>query len=189
MVWQLCMMCSNDRAAKLYDVLYCDQRTYVYMPVPLQLWFKMTDQSIVCLIRLKLLCYNTSSYLLSTTSRKDRAFPHLIYSFTNTYMVTKTPRYLSLLSKYARILCRCPYTSLLHKSRLPPIIHNIPSTTLHTSFHHSTKTQNLPKFTTFLRQTQIYHTMCGQCKKYIAACHHHIINKMIKAPCSTTILT
>ena len=110
----------------------------------------MTDQSIVCLIRLKLLCYNTSSYLLSTTSRKDRAFPHLIYSFTNTYMVTKTPRYLSLLSKYARILCRCPYTSLLHKSRLPPIIHNIPSTTLHTSFHHSIKTQNLPQFTTFL---------------------------------------
>ena len=159
------------------------------MSAPLWLWFKITDWLMIYLVRLQILYYDTIKYLLSITPRKDRAFPHLIYSFTNTSTVTKNLCFLSLLTKYEQVLCWCPYTSLLHKYRLPLIIHNNTSTTLHTSFHHSTKTQNLPKFTTFLRQTQIYHTMCGQCKKYIAACHHHIINKMIKARCSTTILT
>ena len=109
------------------------------MSVPLQFWFKKTSWSILYLIRLQILYYDTSAYLLSATSRKYCAFSHIIYNFITTYMVTKLPHYSSIFFKYAQILCRYLYTALLHKYHLPPIIHNLPIINLHMFIQHCTK--------------------------------------------------
>ena len=117
---------------------------------------------------------DTSAYLFSTTPIKDRTFPLLIYNFPNTSMVTK---------KNALFFTYClAYTSLLHKPCLPPIIHNIPSITLHKSLRKSIKTQYLTKFTYLLRKTHIHHTMWRKSEKCMAAWLHHISTKSIKVP-------
>ena len=85
------------------------------------------------------------------------------------------------------------YIPLLHKLQLPPIIHNIPSITLHTSIQHSVKTrvknQHPPQFTYFLRLTHIHCTMWVQYETSMTAWIQHIIHARIKSPGRATFLT
>ena len=75
------------------------------------------------------------------------------------------------------------YKSVLHKPRILPIIHNIPSITLYTSIQHLFKNQHLTIFTSFLRQTHNHRTLFwGQSEKSMAAWIHHIHTETIQDP-------
>ena len=55
--------------------------------------------------------HNTREFSFSTMPRKDRVFPLLIYKLPNTYIVTKTPRYLSQLSNVHITTTKTPPSS------------------------------------------------------------------------------
>ena len=166
MALQLCMMCSKILRGKNVSCATL-LTTHVHIHACPTSNFIQNYRSInpIYLIWLRILYYNTSVYLLSTTTIECRAFPLIIYIFTNTYIVTKPHFLCHLFSEYAWIPCRCLHTSLLNKSHLPPTIHKIPSINIHASIQHSIKTQNLTQLTTFPRQKHIQRTMWGQSNK------------------------
>ena len=81
------------------------------------------------------------------------------------------------------------YTTILHKTCLPPIIHNISSINIYRSIQNSIKTKHLPQFKPFLRQTHIQHNMWDKYEKYMAAWIYHISTARIQAPEVTILLT
>ena len=87
------------------------------------------------------------------------------------------------------------------KPRIPPILHNITSITLHTSNWNSIKTHHLPQFTSLFRQTHLRHPMSmwvkpeksttamwGQSETSMAMWLHSILTEYMEAPGRSLLL-